>query len=169
MPVPIFLVFLAIPLIEIALFVLVGGWIGLWPTLGLVLLTALTGTLLVRAQGLATLAQLQLAMQGRADPARPLAHGALILLAGLFLITPGFFTDTLGFLLLVPPVRAALMRRIAARVSVMGATMQGGFATSQPWPDAAHDIVDAEATEITPGARPLPRQPPSGWTRPPQD
>jgi UPF0716 protein FxsA len=167
--VPIFLIFLAIPLIEIALFVIVGGWIGLWPTLGLVLLTALTGTLLVRAQGLATLAQLQLAMQGRADPARPLAHGALILLAGLFLITPGFFTDTLGFLLLVPPVRAALMRRIAARVAVMGATMQGGFAPPPRWPDAAHDIVDVEATEVNPDAHPLPRQPPSGWTRPPQD
>lgn len=167
---PIFLLFLLIPLTEIALFVTVGGWIGLWPTLGLVLLTALTGTLLVRAQGLATLGQLQLAMQGRADPARPLAHGALILLAGLFLITPGFFTDTLGFLLLVPPLRAALLRRISAHISVMGAAQMSGFGAPPPrWPDAAHDIVDAEATEITPDARPLPRQPPSGWTRPPKD
>ena len=162
---PVFLLFLAIPLIEIALFVTVGGAIGLWPTLALVLATALAGTLTVRAQGLATLGDLQLAMQGRGNPARPLAHGALILLAGLLLITPGFFTDTLGFLLLIPPLRAALLRRLAARITIMGATAQSaGVHSRSRWPDPAHDIIDAEATEITPDARPLP-----GRTRPPQD
>lgn len=168
-PVPIFLVFLAIPLIEIALFILVGGWLTLWPTLGLVVLTALTGTALVRLQGLATLGQLQQAMQGRTDPRAPMAHGALILLAGFLLITPGFFTDTLGFLLLVPALRRALMRRIAARMVVMGggATM-GGFGPRPGWPRADNDVIDGEATEIDPDPRPLPREP-SGQTRPPHD
>lgn len=168
---PIFLALLLIPLIEIALFVTIGSRIGLWPTLGLVLLTATLGTLLVRRQGLATLREVQRSLNGLADPAAPLAHGAMILLAGFLLITPGFFTDTLGVLLLVPAVRAALMRRIAARVVVMGAAMggtAGGFAPGPRWPEARDDVIDGEATEIDPAARPLPRQPPSGWTRPPQ-
>lgn len=161
---PIFLALLLIPLIEIALFITIGGWLTLWPTLGLVLLTAVVGTALVRRQGLATLRQVQRSMDGLANPATPLAHGAMILLAGVLLITPGFFTDTLGFLLLVPGVRATILRRIAARVVVMGAgPAMGGFGPRPGWPDARDDVIDGDATEIAPDARPLP---PSGWTRP---
>lgn len=165
--VPIFLALLLIPLIEIALFIVVGGWLTLWPTLGLVLLTAIAGTALVRHQGLATLRQLQRSLDGLTNPATPLAHGAMILLAGVLLITPGFFTDTLGFLLLIPSLRAALMRRIAARVVGMGAgPAMGGFGAPPRWPGAHDDVIDGDATEIAPDARPLP---PSGWTRPPGD
>lgn len=161
---PIFLALLLIPLIEIALFITIGGWLTLWPTLGLVLLTAVVGTALVRHQGLATLRQLQRSLDGLANPATPLAHGAMILLAGVLLITPGFFTDTLGFLLLVPAIRATILRRIAARVVVMGAgPAMGGFGPRPGWPDARDDVIDGDATEVAPDARPLP---PSGWTRP---
>jgi UPF0716 protein FxsA len=162
---PIFLAFLLVPLIEIALFILVGGWLTLWPTLGLVVLTAFAGTALVRHQGLATLRQLQRSMDGLANPATPLAHGAMILLAGFLLITPGFFTDTLGFLLLVPALRDALLRRIAARVVVMGAARGPAGFGPRAWPPADEDVIDGRATEIDPESKPLP---PSGWTRPPR-
>jgi len=107
---PIFLLLVAVPIIEIALFIEVGGWLGLWPTIGIVILTAAIGTLLLRSQGLAALGELQRRLAAREDPSVTLAHGAMILVAGILLLTPGFFTDTVGFLLLTPPVRAGAIR-----------------------------------------------------------
>lgn len=149
---PILLAFLLIPMIEIALFIVVGGWLSLWPTLGLVVLGGVAGLLLVRRQGLATMADLQMSVQGRGDPARPLAHGAFILLTGLLLMLPGFFTDFLGLLLLIPPVRALLLRRLAARVVVSTRTQGAGFGAGPGarWPDASRDVIDGEATEVDP-------------------
>lgn len=158
-PVLIFLLFLAIPLIEIALFITIGGWLTLWPTLALVVVTAVIGSALVRQQGLAAIGQIQRATSELRDPTAPIAHGAMILLAGFLLITPGFFTDTLGFLLLVPPVRAALLRQIAARIVVLGtrsARPHPGFGGPPRWPDAHEDVIDGDATEIRPETRPLP-------------
>lgn len=169
-----FLAFLAVPLIEIALFIQVGGLIGLWPTLLIVVLTAVAGTLLVRSQGRRALVQLRGALGGLRDPSEPLAHGAMILVSGALLLTPGFFTDALGFALLVPAVRRAVLRQVARRVSVSQVVLGG--APQGPRPDlragprpgaAAHpapDVVEAEWTEIPPDQRPTHR-PPSGWTR----
>ena len=98
----IFLALVAIPIIEIALFIEIGGWIGLWPTIGVVILTALVGTLLLRQQGFATINDLQNRLNEGRDPSVALAHGAMILVAGVVLLTPGFFTDAVGFLLLIP-------------------------------------------------------------------
>jgi UPF0716 protein FxsA len=147
-----FALFLSVPLIEIALFITVGGWITLWPTLGLVVLTAVIGSALVRHQGLKQLQRLADAMNTMRDPVSPMAHGLLIVLAGILLITPGFFTDALGFLLLVPLVRSAILARIAARVIVAAprATAQGD------------EIVEGEFEEVPPARTGLP---PSGWTR----
>ena len=103
---PLFLLFLAVPLIEIALFIQVGGWIGLWPTLLIVVLTAIAGTYLVRSQGGQAMNQMRRSFDELRDPTEPLAHGAMILFSGALLLTPGFFTDAVGFALLVPPVRA---------------------------------------------------------------
>ena len=104
----IFLAFLMVPLIEIGLFIQVGGAIGLWPTLAIVVLTAVLGTALVRSQGRLALGQMRNSFQNLSDPAEPLAHGAMILFAGALLLTPGFFTDAIGFALLMPPVRIAV-------------------------------------------------------------
>lgn len=112
----IFLALVLVPLIEIALFIEVGGWLGLWPTLAVVVLTALAGTLLLRTQGLATVGTLRARIDRGEDPSGPLAHGALILAAGLLLLTPGFFTDALALALLVPAVRARVIRYLARRV-----------------------------------------------------
>jgi UPF0716 protein FxsA len=118
---PLFLILVGVPLIEIALFVQIGGWLGLWPTLGVVVLTAALGTVLMRAQGLEALQRLQTALARGTDPTGPLADGAAVLIAGLLLLTPGFFTDSVGFALLVPGFRRRLVGWIGARV-VAGTT-----------------------------------------------
>lgn len=154
-----FALFIAVPLIEIALFIQVGGWIGLWPTLAVVVLTAIAGTYLVRRQGLTALNDLRRALEELDNPARPLAHGAMILFAGALLLTPGFFTDTVGILLLIPPVRAAVLRYLAARVRVERFTVGGTPPRREPH---RPDVIDGEFTEIEPDAAP---RRPSGWTR----
>ena len=155
----IFLAFAAVPLIEIGLFIQVGGAIGLWPTLGLVLATALLGTALVHSQGARALADLRGALNDLRDPTAPLAHGAMILFAGALLLTPGFFTDSVGLLLLVPAVRRALMRYLAKRVKIAGFAVGGGQARAS----RGTGVIDAEYIEIDPEN--APPGPPSGWTR----
>ncbi len=107
---PIFLLLVAVPILEIALFIEIGGWLGLWPTIAVVILTAAIGTALLRVQGLAALGELQRRLGAGEDPSTTLALGAMILVAGVLLLTPGFFTDGVGFALLTPPVRAAAIR-----------------------------------------------------------
>ena len=156
-----FALFVIVPLVEIGLFIQVGGWLGLWPTLGIVVLTALLGTVLVRRQGAAELARLRGSFERLSDPTRPLAHGAMILASGLLLLTPGFFTDAVGFALLVPGVRDALMRAIGKRITVEKLRMGPGPGTAPP---ARDDVVEGEWAE-----EPVrPRDPgaaPSGWTK----
>lgn len=151
------LAFLAVPLIEIALFIQVGGLIGLWPTLGIVVLTAIAGTFLVRSQGLSELNRLRSSLSDLRDPTEPLAHGAMILFAGALLLTPGFFTDSLGLALLVPSVRRAVLRYIRARIKV------DSFSYGVPPRRDGPDIIDGEWEEVAP-PRP-PTHTPSGWTR----
>jgi UPF0716 protein FxsA len=166
-----FLVFVTVPIIEIALFIQVGGWIGLWPTLAIVILTAVAGTMLVRVQGLQTLARLQSSLVEGGDPVSPIAHGALILVAGVLLLTPGFFTDAMGLALLIPAVRARLIRWGAARVTVQAA----GFARAQgrggpgagSGSEPQHDVEIIEAEyEVIEEPEGRPRRGGSGWTRP---
>ncbi|MCL4117172.1 UNVERIFIED_CONTAM: hypothetical protein GTU68_065020 [Idotea baltica] len=105
-----FLILVLVPIIEIALFIQVGGFLGLWPTLAIVILTAFAGTALLRSQGFAVMGQLQNSMAQGESPVTPIINGALILVAGVVLLTPGFFTDTVGILLLIPPIRAAIIK-----------------------------------------------------------
>jgi UPF0716 protein FxsA len=151
------LAFLAVPLIEIALFIQVGGLIGLWPTLGIVVLTAIAGTFLVRSQGLSELDRLRASLSDLRDPTEPLAHGAMILFAGALLLTPGFFTDALGLALLAPPVRRAVLRYIRARIKVES------FSYGVPPRRQGPDIVEGEWEDVTPPRTPT--HTPSGWTR----
>ena len=118
-----FLLFILVPPIEIGLFIAVGSRIGLWPTLGIVLLTAVIGASLVSRQGRAEFAKLQSEFAAGQFPAKPLVHGAMILVAGAVLITPGFLTDAVGFALLSPQIRETLrkwgVRRWSNRVTVL--------------------------------------------------
>ncbi|MGV6810810.1 MAG: FxsA family protein [Brevirhabdus sp.] len=151
-----FLAFLSVPLIEIALFINVGGAIGLWPTLGIVVLTAILGTWLVRSQGMMALGQVQSSFRQLNDPTEPLAHGAMILFSGALLLTPGFFTDAVGFALLVPGIRSAVFRWMSARVSVsqvhMG-TADARYSRTRPGRD---DVIDGDFTDVTTGDKPNP-------------
>lgn len=165
-----FLAFLLVPLVEIALFIQVGGIIGLWPTLGIVVLTAIAGTLLVRSQGMQVLNDLRSSFDSLRDPTEPLAHGAMVLFSGALLLTPGFFTDAVGFALLIPGVRAAVFRWIRTRMTVHTVTYgqpprrdPDGRPRPPHRPDRP-DIIETEYEDVTtkPGA---PDDPPSGWTR----
>lgn len=151
-----FAVVLIIPLIEIALFILVGGWLTLWPTLGLVLLSGFLGVALMRWQGLKVVAELRGDMGQLKNPLSPLAHGGLIALAGLLLIIPGFFTDLVGLLLMVPMIRQLVIAFVGSRIKVQS------FTTAGPRPAAHQTVIDGEFFEIE--ENPPPRGP-SGWTR----
>ncbi len=159
-----FFLFLAVPLIEIALFIQVGGAIGLWWTLAIVIFTAILGTRLIRAQGVMAMNDLRSSFSEMRDPTEPLAHGAMILLAGALLLTPGFFTDAVGFALLIPPVRRAVIAYLRSRVKVESFTVTGAETYRGPPPGPGRgEVIDGEYREIddadgsdSPGK--------SGWT-----
>ncbi len=157
-----FIAFLMVPIIEIALFIQVGGAIGLFPTLAIVVLTAILGTWLVRTQGLMAINNLQRSFSELQDPTEPLAHGAMILIAGALLLTPGFFTDAVGFALLVPNFRLAVFNFVRSRVKVQTFQMGGstGFhQTHRRSANASSDIIDGEFEEV----KPKPSTSPSKW------
>jgi UPF0716 protein FxsA len=174
--------FVALPIIEIALFIWVGGLIGVLATLLLVVASAVLGMAMLRSQGFAQLQRLQASFEGRGDPAAPLAHGAMILLSGILLIIPGFFTDALGLALLIPGVRNLVYGRLRRRMNVTAVNIggmqggfqggfqtgaQGGFGDPRGRPESGQGVViDGEFEEVDPDT--LPSQPgsrPSGWTR----
>lgn len=158
---PLLLIFIAVPILEIFLFLQVGGAIGTWPTIAIVIVTAIIGTYLVRTQGQQTMTSLKSSMSQMQDPTNHIAHGAMILAAGLLLLTPGFFTDAIGFLLLMPPVRDRIAQRVRARIIPMGG--MGGMGGQ---PGRRDDVVEGEFVDVTPeGQEPDPNAPPSGWTR----
>ncbi len=104
-----FLLFLFVPLVEIYLLIEVGSLIGALPTVALVVLTAVLGAVLLRWQGFATMGKVR-GMLGRGEiPAVEMIEGVVLLLCGALLLTPGFFTDAIGFLCLVPPLRRAVI------------------------------------------------------------
>ena len=112
--------FVILPIVEIALFIQVGGAIGLLPTLGLVILSSVLGVAVLRRRGATAARDVQRAMQEFRDPTAPMAHGALVMLAGLLMIVPGLFTSGVGLLLLIPGVRSLVLRRMGRRVGVSG-------------------------------------------------
>lgn len=105
------------PLAEMALLIWVGSRLGVGPTLVIVLLTGILGATLVKRQGLSVWYSAQERLAAGSVPAREMVHGAMLLVAGAFLLTPGFITDLVGFSLLVPAVREGLRRRFGHRVS----------------------------------------------------
>jgi UPF0716 protein FxsA len=129
------LLFVIVPILELMLLVRIGEWVGLWPTLALVLTTGFTGAYLARAEGMRVLWRFQQELaQGRV-PGQALQDGIAVLVGGAFLITPGILTDLAGLALLFPPTRHFVQRRVkkslerqmaagALRFTVMG---PGGF------------------------------------------
>lgn len=161
-----FVAFLLVPLIEIGLFIQIGGWIGLWPTLAIVVLTAILGTYLVRSQGIMALNNLRGSFSRLEDPSEPLAHGAMILLAGALLLTPGFFTDAVGFALLAPPIRSALIAYMRKHVKVQRFEMGP---TPDPFSQDPHTrrprdvVIESDYEEVSSAKKPTHQG--SGWTK----
>jgi UPF0716 protein FxsA len=187
---PLLLLFIAVPLLEIALFIQLGSVLDLGWILLIVVLTAILGTWLVKQQGRGVLRQIQGSLETLRDPTEPLAHGAMILFSGALLLTPGFFTDTVGFLLLVPAVREAAFRWLRRRVVVHASgtapgarggmhrsSMHGQRASERPHdraqrrPGERADVIEADYEDLTSEedregtSRHHGSGRPSGWTR----
>lgn len=124
------LLLLVVPIVEIVLFILIGQQIGLGWTLAMILVTAIAGTALLRVQGFAVMERIRQETRAGRVPGRGLAHGLMLIVAGILLLTPGFFTDALGFLLFLPPVRDGIYQglkvRLFALVPGMGGAPFGG-------------------------------------------
>ncbi len=146
--------FIGVPIVEIAVFIEVGGVLGLWPTLGLVVLTAVLGTWQLRAQGLATLMRARDQVERGALPTRELFDGACLLVAGALLLTPGFVTDAAGFLLFFRPVRDLLLGVLARHVQTRMQTrvFVDGEEVSTGGPDGP--VIDGEYRDVTEPTRP---------------
>lgn len=145
---PLLIALIVIPLIEIALFITVGDAIGLWPTILTVIATAVAGAALLRRQGVRAIRNLEREIAGGGDPTGPMAHGAILLVSGLLLLTPGFFTDTIGFVLLWPKARESLIEwaRPQMRSYAAGAARRPQE-QRRAGPDDAP--IEAEYTDLT--------------------
>ncbi|MEW5424546.1 FxsA family protein [Amorphus sp. 3PC139-8] len=143
-----FFALLAVPALEIAVFVIVGGAIGVLPTIALVFLTAVIGSALLKHQGLSILNRIRAEMDAGRVPGAELGHGAMILAAGVLLLTPGFVTDTIGFLLFVPPIRETIWRTISARIAVSVVRPGGPQGPQRPRRDGP--VVDLDADDYGP-------------------
>ena len=132
LPLLLLLVFFSVPVIEIYLLIKVGGWIGALPTVFLVVFTAVLGVLLLRQQGFAALRRVQTSLANGQIPAMELLEGMLLTLGGVLLLIPGFFTDSLGFMFLIPPVRRWLVRALLDRYFLRQGPPQAGSGTGQP-------------------------------------
>jgi UPF0716 protein FxsA len=145
-----FLAFVAVPIIEITVIIKVGGLIGVWQTVALIVLTAAAGSALVRAQGFQVLARAQQSLDRGEFPAGAMVDGLSLLVAGVLLLTPGFVTDAMGLALLVPPLRRAIAGWILRNLLRHGHVhVHGGFGTaSRRAPDDG--VIEGEFREIPP-------------------
>ena len=120
------LLFVFLPMIELYLLIMLGARIGPMPTIGLIVLTGVIGATLARQQGLSTLAKIQNELkQGRA-PTQELVEGAMIVVGGLVLLTPGILTDIFGFAMMIPGFRRSLAKQFKVRMP-QGFTASTGF------------------------------------------
>lgn len=116
MRVALLLIFIAFPLLEIALLVRAGEVIGFWPTMGIVIATAVLGSTMLRRQGLQVLGKIMDELAAGRPPLEPLADAGMVIVSGAFLLTPGLITDTIGLLLLIPGVRTIIRRFLVQRI-----------------------------------------------------
>lgn len=161
MQILLFLLFIGVPIAEITLFIEAGRLIGVIPTILLTIGTAVAGTILMRAQGLATLNRIAESVEKGETPVAQVMDGMGIFLAGILLLTPGFLTDAIGLLLFIPPIRRGIgrwiFRKLArdgqVRFSTYGASSPGKPQGGRPVAGGfkkADDIVDAEFETIDP-------------------
>ena len=141
---PWLLLFFAMPILEMYLLITVAGYIDALPTIGLVMLTAVIGVSLLKQQGLETLTRGTQKLRAGQLPAQEMAEGVLLAVAGALLITPGFVTDVMGFLILFPPTRVLIASVLLTKVRV-----QGFHGHSGDTPHTEHPVQDSQPTSQT--------------------
>jgi len=148
-------VFIGLPLLEIAVFIQVGGAIGVWPTIAATVATALAGSLLLRAQGVGVLMRARAQMDQGQLPAREMFEGVCLVLAGALLLVPGFVTDVIGLLLFVPPLREMLRGMIARHVAAKAARGEArvfvdGVEVRNTQTRGRGPVIDGEFEDLSP-------------------
>jgi UPF0716 protein FxsA len=150
---PLLILFIVVPIVELAVLIQVGQEIGVLPTVAILVADSILGSLLMRSQGRATWRRFNVALESGRPPAREVLDGVLVIFGGALLLTPGFVTDIFGLALLIPPsravVRRVLVRRFAARM-IASATRRR--------PPAGPADVEGRAVDVD--AEPLPRRTP---------
>jgi UPF0716 protein FxsA len=134
----VFIAFLIIPFVEIYLLLQIGGIVGVFPTIALVVLTAIIGAVLLRQQGLATWQRFQDNLAKGTLPAYEMVEGPILLVGGALLLTPGFFTDIIGFACLIPPMRKKIAQYIIEKRLVQAGVPPHQQPKSQP------DVIEGE-------------------------
>ncbi|MGX5175393.1 FxsA family protein [Aliikangiella sp. IMCC44653] len=154
------LLFILVPIIEIGVFIQVGGLLGLPMTLLVVLATAVIGVSLLKQQGLKAWSDIQLSLAQGKIPAKELAAGAQLLFAGALLLTPGFVTDAIGFSLMLPKVRALIAHLLIQRWGAKVQMHQGGASTSHFYSQHEFNhsktgrVIDSQAEEVSSTEKP---------------
>jgi UPF0716 protein FxsA len=144
MPIVLFLLFIVVPVVELAVLIQVGSWIGVWPTIALLLAVSVLGTWLVRREGMRAWTAFRLALAHGRVPTTEVVDGALVLFGGALLLTPGFVTDILGLALVFPPTRKGISRviRAQARGRLLGAATRVGGRRGRGTTDA--EVIDVQ-------------------------
>jgi UPF0716 protein FxsA len=173
------LLFIVVPIAELYVIIQVGQWIGLLPTLALLLADALLGSLLLRQQGRSAWRRFNAAIGEGRFPGREAADGVMIAVGGTLLLTPGFITDIFGFLLLVPPTRAlvrkGMFRFLSGRFVLVGSATEGirnrrggpGPQGPAPAPGERPFDFEGEAHEVPTNGGPDDHEPPTPPRLPP--
>jgi UPF0716 protein FxsA len=156
---PIFYMLLALPLIEIAGFVLIGPYLGVSGTLAFVLASSIIGLALLRRSGLGTLRRLQRSVAAGATPVPAALDGACRIIADVLLVLPGFVSTAVGLVLLLPPVRREIVRHLGARIQPGGGVVwqfRRGASKTVIIETEYHEVGEA-ASELPPYRRDQPR------------
>ncbi|MCW2244555.1 UPF0716 protein FxsA [Azospirillum fermentarium] len=168
---------LLLPIVEIVGFVMMGDWLGLWPTLGLLALGVVAGSVLIRVQGLSTLRRVQESAQRGEMPMGALFDGFCTVIGGVLLIIPGFFSDVLALLLIIGPVRRTLGRWMFGRMQTAGGVWMAGGRSAGAYEGAGFGdeprrpthrpdpgVIDGDFREVDPAPDPaMPRLDESRW------
>src|SRR4051795_1916247 len=145
------LIFIVVPIAELAVIIQVGEHIGVWWTIAILVADSIVGSLLMRSQGRTTWRRFNVALQSGRPPAREALDGVLVIFGGAFLLTPGFITDIIGAVLLLPPTRALVRRAVVARfipsMVLRTAVRVAGQPRARPRARGAYD-VEGTAVEV---------------------
>lgn len=128
----VFAFFILMPILELILLIKVGSFIGVFPTIAIVLVTAVLGVSLLRREGISTLGKAQQRLEAGEMPAGELIEGALLVVSGAFLLTPGFITDSIGFACLLPALRQRMAGYLIQRMSLKAVNAATMFGADEP-------------------------------------